>query len=147
MSVVQHRRRTTGFPWPGRALPLQALDDLLHLFQLLSLQKVITLIEGTRSREPSLSKGGFAAARSRRPAILPGPIAYEMQAMTNSNWTTRGKTIAGLIKELQSFEDHSLEVRISIDGGASSVPISLVGKTLHRGRTCEEEPTWFQRGE
>lgn len=76
-----------------------------------------------------------------------------MQAMTNPNWTTRGKTIAGLIKELQSFEDHSLEVRISIEGGAWSVPISLVGKTVHRGRpyavlrNCEEEPAWFPHGE
>ena len=43
-------------------------------------------------------------------------------------WTYRGKTIANLIKELQSFEDQSLEVRISVDDGNTSVPISLVGK-------------------
>jgi len=43
-------------------------------------------------------------------------------------WKSRGKTIAGLIRELQSFEDQSLEVRISIDDGDSSYPISLVGK-------------------
>ena len=43
-------------------------------------------------------------------------------------WTYRGKTIAQLIKELQSFEDQHLEVRISVDDGSTSVPISLVGK-------------------
>ncbi len=44
------------------------------------------------------------------------------------NWTSRGKTVAQLIQELQSFEDQSLEVRISIDGGSTSYSISLVAK-------------------
>lgn len=43
-------------------------------------------------------------------------------------WVTRGKSIQQLIKELQSFEDPELEVRISTDGGKSHNPISLVGK-------------------
>lgn len=43
-------------------------------------------------------------------------------------WITRGKSIEQLVKELQSFDDPSLEVRISIDGGKSHIPISLVGK-------------------
>ncbi|MDM0030447.1 hypothetical protein [Variovorax saccharolyticus] len=43
-------------------------------------------------------------------------------------WVTRGKSIQQLIKELQSFESCELEVRISIDGGRSHKPISLVGK-------------------
>jgi hypothetical protein len=43
-------------------------------------------------------------------------------------WVTRGKTLGGLIKELKSFEDQSLEVRISVDGGATHKAISLVGK-------------------
>ena len=43
-------------------------------------------------------------------------------------WIGRGKTVAQLIQELRSFEDQNLEVRISIDGGDSSQPISLVAK-------------------
>jgi len=43
-------------------------------------------------------------------------------------WTSRGKTIKQLIAELQSFEDQSLEVRISLDDGETSLPISLVAR-------------------
>jgi len=43
-------------------------------------------------------------------------------------WVTRGKSIRQLIKELQSFENQDLEVRISIDAGDSHQPISLVEK-------------------
>ena len=48
--------------------------------------------------------------------------------MSSPHWTSRGKTVADLIKELQSFENQDLEVRISVDGGDTSLPISLVGK-------------------
>lgn len=44
-------------------------------------------------------------------------------------WTTRGKDIAQLIRELQSFEDQTLEVRISTDDGVTSHAISLVLKS------------------
>lgn len=50
-------------------------------------------------------------------------------------WIGRGKTVAQLIEELRSFEDQSLEVRISIDGGESSQLISLVRK--RGGYACE----------
>ena len=43
-------------------------------------------------------------------------------------WIDRGKTITELIAELRTFENQDLEVRISIDGGRSSKPISLVIK-------------------
>ena len=59
------------------------------------------------------------------------------------NWASKGKSVAHLIKELQSFEDQSLEVRISIDGGYTSYPISLVGKADGRYallENCEERP-------
>lgn len=46
----------------------------------------------------------------------------------NPDWVWRGKTIAQLIEELQSFSDQSLMVEISIDGARSSKPISLVAK-------------------
>ena len=48
---------------------------------------------------------------------------------TDPDWTHRGKTVKQLIAELQSFEDQSLEVRISLDGGETSLPISLVAKS------------------
>lgn len=56
---------------------------------------------------------------------------------------SRGKTVAQLIAELRSFEDQGLEVRLSVDGGATSVPISLVSK---RGvvallENCETTPS------
>lgn len=49
------------------------------------------------------------------------------------DWTTRGKTIAQLIEELESFEDPTLEVRISLDSGMSHEPISLV---THQDGAC-----------
>lgn len=48
--------------------------------------------------------------------------------MSTADWARRGKTVAELIRELQTFEDQSLEVRLSVDDGATSVPLSLVGK-------------------
>ena len=49
------------------------------------------------------------------------------------SWVTRGKTIRQLIEELQSFENQDLLVEISIDGGDTHKPISLVKKS---GQTC-----------
>ena len=40
---------------------------------------------------------------------------------------SRGRTIAGLVRELRRFEDQTLEVRLSFDLGETSHPISLVG--------------------
>jgi hypothetical protein len=45
------------------------------------------------------------------------------------SWMTRGKTIAQLIAELQSFEDQDLVVELSVDDGATRHPISLVERT------------------
>lgn len=49
------------------------------------------------------------------------------------DWVSRGKTIRQLIKELQSFENQDLLVEISVDGGDTRKPISLVKKS---GKTC-----------
>lgn len=51
----------------------------------------------------------------------------------NPEWVTRGKSISQLIKELQSFGNQDLEVRISVDGGESYKCISLVGKHHENG--------------
>lgn len=73
--------------------------------------------------------------------------------MTDPAWTGSGKTIAGLIEELQSFQDKTLEVRISTGGGVTSVPISLVGKSPSNGRAyvtlrnCQDEPTPIRHGD
>jgi len=58
-----------------------------------------------------------------------------METIDNSqpSWVTRGKTIRQLIKELQSFENQDLPVEISIDGGETRKPISLVKKS---GSVC-----------
>jgi len=63
--------------------------------------------------------------------------------MSSSAWARRGKTIAALIKELETFENQDMEVRISLDGGATSVPISLVGKIEGKYvmlMNCEDRP-------
>ncbi|MCY1559267.1 hypothetical protein D9M68_962870 [compost metagenome] len=44
------------------------------------------------------------------------------------SWGSRGKIIEDLIEELKSFEDKSIIVELSLDGGSTSKPISLVGK-------------------
>lgn len=41
----------------------------------------------------------------------------------------RAKTIRQLIKELQTFENQDLEVRISVDDGDNKYPISIVTKS------------------
>lgn len=46
----------------------------------------------------------------------------------NKDILNRGKTIRNLIKELLSFEDLDIEVRISINGGDTHKNIGLVGK-------------------
>jgi hypothetical protein len=50
----------------------------------------------------------------------------------NIDWRSRGKSIEGLITELRSFEDQSLEVRLSIDERHASYVISLMGKFDNR---------------
>ena len=63
--------------------------------------------------------------------------------MTDPSWMSRGKTVAQLIEELHTFEDQGLEVRLSLDGGDTSVPISLLTR---RGsvavlENCETTPS------
>ena len=43
-------------------------------------------------------------------------------------WVTQGKTIRQLIRELESFENKDLEVRLSLNDGDTHRCISLVGK-------------------
>lgn len=45
---------------------------------------------------------------------------------SSGDWVVRGKAIRGLIKELQTFADQDCHVQISMDGGFTSQPISLV---------------------
>lgn len=61
-----------------------------------------------------------------------------------STWESRGKTVAELIAELRTFEDQTREARISVDGGQTSVPVSLVGAAGPRSAVlmnCEETPS------
>jgi hypothetical protein len=48
--------------------------------------------------------------------------------MAESGWERRGKTVQGLIEELQTFENKNLKVELSFEPGGDSFPISLVGK-------------------
>lgn len=51
-----------------------------------------------------------------------------MAVSKKPDWVTRGKTIKQLITELQTFKDQEMIVEVSIDGGESTIPISLVRK-------------------
>lgn len=55
-----------------------------------------------------------------------------MKVRADEGWISCGKTIAGLIEELKTFENQQLEVRISLDGGETSMPISIVGKSENK---------------
>lgn len=64
--------------------------------------------------------------------------------MVNPKWTNRGKTVAQLIEELSTFENKNMEVRISIDDGETSLPISLLSKSQGKYallKNCEDIPT------
>ncbi|HEY9102668.1 hypothetical protein [Chitinimonas sp.] len=67
--------------------------------------------------------------------------------MANPEWTSRGKTVAQLISELRTFENQDLEVRISLNQGDTSFPISLVAKVDGKYavlKNCQETPTPIQ---
>ena len=69
--------------------------------------------------------------------------------MSSASWADKGKTLAQLIKELQTFEDQEAEVRISVDGGDTSLPISLVGKSDGKYAllfNCQDAPTPIRHG-
>lgn len=57
----------------------------------------------------------------------------KVKLVAQPEWVVRGKTIRQLINELQTFENQDLLVEISLDGGDSHKPISLVKKS---GQTC-----------
>lgn len=64
--------------------------------------------------------------------------------MTNPEWTSRGESVAQRIRELHTFEDQEMEVRISLDNGDTSLPISLIGKSNDKFAllmNCQDETT------
>ena len=70
--------------------------------------------------------------------------------MPTPEWTSRGRSVAQLIEELMAFEDQQMEVRISVDGGTTSLPISLVGKVDGKFavlKNCQDVQTSIKHGE
>lgn len=57
-----------------------------------------------------------------------------------SDWVLRGKAIRQLIAELQTFGDQDLMVELSLDGGATHYPISLVKKVGNKCLLVNSEP-------
>ena len=53
---------------------------------------------------------------------------------SNPAWVTRGKSIRQLIKELQTFKNQDLEVRLSLDDGSTHKPISLVVRRVNEDK-------------
>jgi len=69
--------------------------------------------------------------------------------MINPEWACKGKTVAQLIEELRTFENQEMEVRISLDDGETSFPISLVGKLSGKYAAlmnCQDVPTAIHHG-
>jgi hypothetical protein len=50
----------------------------------------------------------------------------DFDATKEPEWITRGKNITQLIKELGTYEDQTLEVRLTFDGGTTHKPISIL---------------------
>jgi hypothetical protein len=70
--------------------------------------------------------------------------------MINPNWTSKGKSVAQLIEELRTFENQEMEVRISVDDGDTSVPISLVSGQMANMpylRIVKTSPLLFNTGQ
>lgn len=63
--------------------------------------------------------------------------------MQRIDWEGRGKSVAQLVAELRTFEDQAQEVRLSLDGGATSLPISLVARDGKYALllNCQDKPT------
>lgn len=56
-----------------------------------------------------------------------------MIAMTTQNeWSTKEKSIAQIIEELNTFEDQELMVMVSSDGGKTLKPVKLLGKEFDK---------------
>ena len=53
---------------------------------------------------------------------------------TQPDWLIKGKSISGLTKELETYENSDFEVLISVDGGATLKQISLLGKAVINGK-------------
>ena len=53
--------------------------------------------------------------------------------MTSQNeWVAKEKSIAQIIKELNTFEDQELMVMVSSDGGKTLRPVTLLGKEFDK---------------
>jgi len=51
---------------------------------------------------------------------------------TQNEWSTKEKSIAQIIKELNTFEDQELTVMVSSDGGKTLMPVKLLGKEFDK---------------
>ena len=51
---------------------------------------------------------------------------------TQNEWSTKEKSIAQIIKELNTFEDQELTVMVSSDGGKTLRPVKLLGKEFDK---------------
>jgi hypothetical protein len=69
----------------------------------------------------------------RKNKLTPVASKDPMASRNKKDWINRGKTIKHLIKELKTFENQELEVRISYNDAKPNLPISLVGK---EGNQC-----------
>ena len=55
-----------------------------------------------------------------------------MKKTPQTQWINSDKKLLDLIAALRSFEDQELEVLLSVDGGQSTLPITVVGNNKGR---------------
>ena len=84
------------------------------------------------------------------PSTLAGRLNSDVEHhMLNPEWTIRGESVAQLINELRTFEDQEMEVRISIDGGVTSLPIRRLESSMGSSRhsiTAKTPLRWLSTG-
>lgn len=79
---------------------------------------------------PSATENEIADASNDRAfyqSILDALIAErDFDSAPQPEWITKGKSITQLIQELGTFEDQSLQVRLTFDGGETHKPVSIL---------------------
>jgi hypothetical protein len=58
-----------------------------------------------------------------------------MNEEPDNQWGAASKNISQLVEELQTFEDQTLTVMVSSDGGQTFKPVKLIGKGFANNET------------
>ena len=80
--------------------------------------------------DPSLSKeeqqAAYASTEICRTLSDEFVAELNFDSTQHPTWITKGKSITQIIQELRTFEDQTLEVRLTFDGGQTNKPVSIL---------------------